>query len=60
MLRSWGEMRVVVGGLSGDKISDTKYKWTWRSNWKPFYDGLTAKCYVEESQTESLFGRITS
>ncbi|MEM8403774.1 antitermination protein, partial [Morganella morganii] len=33
---------------------------TWRRNWKPFYDGLTAKCYVEESQTESLFGRITS
>lgn len=36
MLRSWGEMRVVVGGLSGDKTSDTKYKWTWRSNWKRF------------------------
>ena len=33
---------------------------TWRRNWKPFYDGLAAKCYVEESQAESLFGRITS
>lgn len=47
MLRSWGEMRVVVGGLSGDKTSDTKYKWTWRSNWKPFYDGLVGKYHIE-------------
>ena len=32
---------------------------TWRRNWKPFYDGLAAKCYVEESQAERLFSYIT-
>ncbi|MEM8110753.1 antitermination protein, partial [Morganella morganii subsp. sibonii] len=32
---------------------------TWRRNWKPFYEGLTGKCHIEESQAEQLFGCIT-
>nr|BEP20666.1 antitermination protein [Morganella morganii subsp. sibonii] len=32
---------------------------TWRRNWKPFYDDLAAKCYVEESQAEQLFSHVT-
>ncbi|WP_272524250.1 MULTISPECIES: antitermination protein Q [unclassified Providencia] len=28
---------------------------TWRRNWKPFYEGLTRKCYIEENRAEQLF-----
>lgn len=32
---------------------------TWRRNWKPFYEGLTGQCHIEESTAERLFNRIT-
>lgn len=32
---------------------------TWSRNWKPFYEKLTGKCYVEESAAEVLFSQIT-
>lgn len=32
---------------------------TWRRNWKPFYESLTAKCYIEENQADWLFKQIT-
>ncbi|MCY0801374.1 antitermination protein [Providencia alcalifaciens] len=25
---------------------------TWRRNWKPFYEKLTSKCFIEESAVE--------
>lgn len=31
---------------------------TWRRNWKPFYEGLAGKCYIEENQAEQLFTKI--
>ncbi|WP_240182739.1 antitermination protein [Morganella morganii] len=32
---------------------------TWRRNWKPFYEGLTGKCHIEESHAESWFEQLT-
>ncbi|OBU13331.1 antitermination protein [Morganella psychrotolerans] len=32
---------------------------TWSRNWKPFYEKLTGKCYIEESTAEVLFTQIT-
>ncbi|RUT65245.1 hypothetical protein CKG00_01660 [Morganella morganii] len=32
---------------------------TWRRNRKPFYEGLTGKCHIEESQAESWFEQLT-
>ncbi|ROR60832.1 UNVERIFIED_ORG: antitermination protein [Providencia alcalifaciens] len=31
---------------------------TWRRNWKPFYEKLTSKCFIEENTTEQLFRKI--
>lgn len=33
---------------------------TWSRNWKPFYEGLIDKCYLEESTAEAVFFRISS
>lgn len=33
---------------------------TWRRNWKPFYEMLVEKCYVEESCAEALFNKVTN
>lgn len=32
---------------------------SWSRNWKPFYEALTGKCYIEESTAEGLFSQIT-
>ncbi|MEY0300806.1 antitermination protein [Providencia manganoxydans] len=32
---------------------------TWRRNWKPFYEKLTSKCFIEESIAEQVFSCIT-
>ncbi len=31
---------------------------TWRRNWKPFYEKLTSKCFIEESIAEQAFKKI--
>lgn len=31
---------------------------TWRRNWKPFYEKLISKCFIEESSAEIVFSRI--
>ena len=31
---------------------------TWRRNWKPFYETLTSKCYIEESKAELAFKKV--
>ncbi|WIV89953.1 antitermination protein [Proteus appendicitidis] len=28
---------------------------TWRRNWKPFYESLVNKCFIEESRAEQIF-----
>ncbi|EKT55775.1 antitermination protein [Providencia sneebia] len=30
---------------------------TWRRNWKPFYEKLTSKCFIEESLAEEAFSQ---
>ncbi|WP_405470249.1 antitermination protein [Morganella morganii] len=32
---------------------------SWSRNWKPFYEALTGKCYIEENMAEGLFSQIT-
>ncbi|WP_348983674.1 antitermination protein [Proteus vulgaris] len=32
---------------------------TWRRNWKPFYEKLISKCFIEESLAEQSFGSVT-
>lgn len=32
---------------------------TWRRNWKPFYEKLTSKCFIEESMAEQAFRKVT-
>ncbi|EPJ0400944.1 antitermination protein [Providencia rettgeri] len=32
---------------------------TWRRNWKPFYERLASKCFIEESIAEQAFGKVT-
>ncbi|MEY0337387.1 antitermination protein [Providencia stuartii] len=32
---------------------------TWRRNWKPFYEKLTSKCFIEESMAEQAFSKVT-
>nr|ELR5039298.1 antitermination protein [Providencia stuartii]ELR5082473.1 antitermination protein [Providencia stuartii] len=32
---------------------------TWRRNWKPFYEKLTSKCFIEESVAEQGFSKVT-
>ncbi|WP_265694270.1 antitermination protein Q [Providencia rustigianii] len=32
---------------------------TWRRNWKPFYEKLTSKCFIEESIAEQAFSKVT-
>lgn len=32
---------------------------SWSRNWKPFYEKLTAKCYIEESVAEQFFRKVT-
>ncbi|VFS48335.1 antitermination protein [Moellerella wisconsensis] len=31
---------------------------TWRRNWKPFYEKLTNKCYIEENIAEQAFKKV--
>ena len=31
---------------------------TWRRNWKPFYEKLTNKCFIEESAAEQAFSKV--
>lgn len=31
---------------------------TWRRNWKPFYEKLTSKCFIEESMAEQAFSKV--
>ena len=31
---------------------------TWRRNWKPFYEKLTSKCFIEESTAERAFNKV--
>ncbi|QPB12007.1 antitermination protein Q [Providencia phage PSTCR3] len=31
---------------------------TWRRNWKPFYEKLTSKCFIEESIAEQAFSKV--
>lgn len=33
---------------------------TWRRNWKPFYEGLTVKCHIEEGFADLTFSFLTS
>lgn len=33
---------------------------TWSRNWKPFYESLVTKCYVEESKANTVFNEITA
>ncbi|MER5012164.1 antitermination protein [Morganella morganii] len=33
---------------------------TWSRNWKPFYESLSGKCYIEESHANSVFSIVTS
>lgn len=32
---------------------------TWSRNWKPFYEKLISKCFLEESSAEVVFNKIT-
>ncbi|HDK7109874.1 TPA: antitermination protein, partial [Klebsiella pneumoniae] len=32
---------------------------TWRYSWKPFYESLVTKCFVEESFTDAQLRRVT-
>ncbi len=32
---------------------------TWRRNWKPFYEKLASKCFIEESVAEQAFSKVT-
>ena len=32
---------------------------TWRRNWKPFYEKLTSKCFIEESLAEQALSKVT-
>lgn len=32
---------------------------SWSRNWKPFYEKLASKCYIEESAAEQAFGKVT-
>lgn len=32
---------------------------TWRRNWKPFYEKLSSKCFIEEGMAEQAFRKVT-
>lgn len=32
---------------------------TWSRNWKPFYEKLISKCFIEENSAEAAFNKIT-
>nr|WP_243853424.1 antitermination protein [Providencia rettgeri] len=32
---------------------------TWRRNWKPFYEKLTSKYFIEEGVAEYAFSKVT-
>ncbi|WP_274371721.1 antitermination protein [Morganella morganii] len=32
---------------------------SWSRNWKPFYESLTGKCYIEENKAEMFFNKAT-
>nr|WP_275076731.1 antitermination protein [Providencia rettgeri] len=31
---------------------------SWSRNWKPFYEKLASKCFIEESTAEQAFSRV--
>lgn len=33
---------------------------SWSRNWKPFYEKLASKCFIEESMAEQAFSKVTS
>ncbi|WP_420704896.1 antitermination protein [Providencia stuartii] len=32
---------------------------SWSRNWKPFYERLASKCFIEESIAEQAFSKAT-
>ncbi|MEI9748519.1 antitermination protein [Moellerella wisconsensis] len=56
--RGYKRMPSSVAYAAITKIVSELNDRTWRRNWKPFYDQLVAKCYIEESIAEQAFSRV--